>query len=200
MQPLFRRATPADAEAAVPLVYRSGPAAFDHVFAGQGHDAQGFLRAAFRGGRGLFSCQRHWLGEVDGEVVVAGTAFGGGAALGDSVVVARQMLGHYRLRAPGAIRRGLQVERVIAPPPKGVWYLAHLGVAPGATGQGIGSAFIGHLLAQGRAAGFGMAALDVADDNPRARRLYERLGFARAKTRASRIPAVADHHFMVLPL
>ena len=196
----FRRATPADAEAAVPLMYRSGPAAFDHVFAGEGRDAQGFLRAAFRAGRGLFACQRHWLGEVAGKVVVAGTAFGGGAALGDSVAVARQMLGHYRLRAAGPIWRGLQVERVIAPPPRGVWYLAHLGVAPDAVGQGIGSAFIDHLLAQGRAAGFGQAALDVADDNPRARRLYERLGFALAKTRTSRIPGVADHHFMLLPL
>ncbi len=200
MDLVFRRAVAADADVAVPLLYRSGPAAFDHVFATTGSTAQQFLRRAFVDGRGLFGCHQHWVGERDGRVVVAGTAFSGRANLSNSARVARQMLAHYRLLALPVMWRGLQVERLIAPPPVDVWYLAHLGVAPGLTGQGIGSAFIARLLELGRQAGFATAGLDVAASNPQARRLYERQGFELARRRTSTLPGLADHEFMTRPL
>jgi len=40
----FRTATPADADAAVPLIYRSGPATFDFVFTVPGKLEQGRAR------------------------------------------------------------------------------------------------------------------------------------------------------------
>lgn len=199
-EPVFRRAVAADADVAVPLLYRSGPAAFDHVFATTGSTAQQFLRRAFVDGRGLFGCHQHWVGERDGQVVVAGTAFSGRANLSNNVAVVRQMLVHYRARSLPVMWRGLQLERLIAPPPADVWYLAHLGVAPGLTGQGIGSAFIAHLLERGRRAGFARAGLDVAASNPQARRLYERMGFQPAHLRISALPGLPDHQFMTRPL
>ncbi len=200
MDLVFRRAVAADADVAVPLIHRSGPAAFDHVFATAASTAQQFLRRAFVDGRGLFGCRQHWVGERDGRVVVAGTAFSGRANLSNSAQVVRQMLAHYRLHAMPVMWRGLQVERLIAPPPADVWYLAHLGVAPGLTGQGIGSAFIAHLLEQGRQAGFATAGLDVAASNPMARRLYQRQGFELARRRTSTLPGLPDHEFMTRPL
>jgi hypothetical protein len=44
----FRAATPADLADAMPLIYSSGPAAFDYVFdIGGTRDAQTFLRFAY---------------------------------------------------------------------------------------------------------------------------------------------------------
>ncbi|MDP2084874.1 MAG: GNAT family N-acetyltransferase [Gemmobacter sp.] len=52
-----------------------------------------------------------------------------------------------------------------------------LAVAEGWRGRGLGSALIEALAAEARARGYARLRLDVADQNDRARALYERLGF-----------------------
>lgn len=71
----FRPARSDDAEAAVPLIYSSGPAAFDYVFGGTPKGtAQDFLHKAFVSGAGQFGYRQHSVGEQDGRVVAVGTA------------------------------------------------------------------------------------------------------------------------------
>lgn len=174
----FRAATPDDAVAAVPLIHSSGPAAFEYVFASPGRgDARNFLARAFVDGAGEFGWRNHCVGELDGRVVAVGAGFGGESTLAFTLAAARQIFGHYRLRSPGVVARGLRVERVIQPPARGMHYLAHLGVAPELRGQGIGGALVAHLIEQGRAQGKRRLALDVATTNPLAQALYQRLGF-----------------------
>lgn len=198
----FRRAAPADAAAAVPLIYSSGPAAFDYVFAVTGHiTAQEFLRRAFVDGAGEFGWRNHQVGVLDGEVVAVGAGYGGESGLAFMLAAARQILVHYGPRhAAGVIARGLKVERVIPPPARRLHYLAHLGVAPARRGQGIGQQLIEHLVAQGKAQGKQRLALDVAVGNPRAQALYERLGFSVIAQRPSRLAkgqaVVPDHRRM----
>ncbi|BBP81302.1 N-acetyltransferase [Pseudomonas sp. Pc102] len=192
----FRPATPADAPAIAPLVYRSGPAAFDHAFARNGHSAVDFLRWTLAREAGEFGYKAHWVGEQDGRIVATGTAFSGEANLRNSLAALGQIIGFYGLGAASVIRRGLQLERIIQPPPAATCYLAHLGVEDGLTGQGIGRQLIDHLLQQGRHAGLQRAALDVSATNPRAQALYERLGFVVEHERPSTIPGVAAHRFM----
>jgi ribosomal protein S18 acetylase RimI-like enzyme len=198
----FRTASPQDAEAAVPLIHSSGPAAFDYVFAVPGRgDAQAFLRRAFVDGAGEFGWRNHVVGELEGVVVAAGAGYGGETALAFTLAAARQILAHYGPRhAPGVIARGLRVERVIPPPARGMHYLAHLGVAPALRGEGIGRALIGELVRRGEQAGRRRMVLDVAVSNPRAQALYERLGFAVTGERASSLAnaqgAVPGHRRM----
>jgi ribosomal protein S18 acetylase RimI-like enzyme len=198
----FRQATPADAAAAVPLIYSSGPAAFDYVFALDGHaTAQAFLRRAFVDGAGEFGWRNHCVGELDGEVVAVGAGYGGESGLAFLRAAARQILAHSGpRRAAGVIARGLRVERVIPPPARRWHYLAHLGVAPALRGQGIGRRLIEHLIAQGRAQGKRRLVLDVAVGNPRAQALYERLGFRVTAQRQSQLArgqaVVPDHRRM----
>jgi ribosomal protein S18 acetylase RimI-like enzyme len=198
----FRAASPQDAEAAVPLIHSSGPAAFDYVFAVPGRgDAQAFLRRAFVDGAGEFGWRNHVVGELEGVVVAAGAGYGGETALAFTLAAARQILAHYGPRhAPGVIARGLRVERVIPPPARGMHYLAHLGVAPALRGEGIGRALIGELVRRGEQAGRRRMVLDVAVSNPRAQALYERLGFAVTGERASSLAnaqgAVPGHRRM----
>lgn len=198
----FRAATAQDAEAAVPLLYSSGPAAFDYVFALPGRgDAQAFLRRAFVDGAGEFGWRNHVVGELEGVVVAVGAGYGGEASLAFTLAAARQILAHYGLRhAPGVVVRGLGVERVIPPPARGMHYLAHLGVAPAWRGRGIGRALIDELVRRGVRAGRRRMVLDVAATNPRAQALYERLGFAVTGERRSALAnargAVPDHRRM----
>ncbi|KAF1052781.1 MAG: Ribosomal-protein-alanine acetyltransferase [Stenotrophomonas maltophilia] len=193
----LRPARPDDHPTAVPLIYSSGPAAFDHVFRqGRSASAQAFLRRAFVHGGGEFGWRRHWVGEYNGRVVAVGTAFEGRDNLGNSLAALGQILRVYGLGAAPVVRRGLQVERVIAPPARGVLYLAHLGVDANCRGQGLGSQLIEHFLQRGRDAGLRTAGLDVAASNPRAQALYERLGFAVHCERASPLPGVAAHRYL----
>lgn len=193
----FRPARPEDVDAAVPLIYSSGPDAFDYAFARPGRNsAQDFLRHAFAQGGGQFGWRQHTVGELDGRVVAVGTVFGGEANLGYLLAASRQIFGFFGLGAAAVIRRGLQLERIICPPPKRTLYLAHLGVAPELRGEGLGSQLVAHFLERGRRAGLPMAALDVSVANPRAQALYERLGFTVQAERHSNLPGVASHRYM----
>ena len=202
----FRAATAADAAAAVPLIYSSGPAAFDYVFTVPGKtSAVEFLQRAFVDGAGEFGHRIHVVGIANDVPVAIGAAWSGASNLAFTLAATRQILGCYGLLAgPGVMARGLRVEGVIPPPPRSCCYVAHLGVLPELRGRGIGEALIGHLLADGKSRGWSFAALDVASTNPRAQALYERLGFVVTRERMSRLARagsqVPSHRRMELGL
>lgn len=183
----FRPAEAVDVAAAVPLIHSSGPDAFEYVFARPGvGDAQAFLRRAFVDGAGEFGWRNHVVGELNGAVVAVGAGFGGATRWPFTLAAARQILGHYGWRhAAGVVVRGLRVETLIPPPSGSVYYLGHLGVSPAWRGRGLGSALVGHLLAQRPAGVDGPVVLDVAATNPAAQRLYQRLGFTVTNERRS---------------
>lgn len=199
---VFRPAVAADVDAAVPLIYSSGPAAFNYVFGRD--DAMAFLRRAFAASDGEFSHRTHVVVEDDGQVVAAGAAFDGRRMLAFTLAAARQILSHYGpVRAVGVIVRGLRTESVIRPPKARECYIAHLGVAPNLRGGGIGAQLVRHLLGRVDPALHDCAALDVAATNPRAEALYARLGFRSEVLRKSCLAnedgAVPDHWRMALP-
>lgn len=199
----FRACTAADAAVAVPLVHDSGPLAFRYVFS-QHHEAQSldFLQAAFRDGHGEFGFRNHLVAQRAGAVVGVAAMWDARANLRFTVAAARQILGFYRVAAPAVILRGLRMERVVRPAAPGVAYIGHVAVVPALRGQGIGRSLLGHLLDRARGEGYARAALDVAATNPRARALYEGLGFRIESTRRCGLQGpwgrVPDHHYMEL--
>jgi ribosomal protein S18 acetylase RimI-like enzyme len=202
----FRAATRADVADAVPLIYSSGPAAFDYVFnIGGTRDARAFLRFAYLRDGGEFSWQTHRVAETGGQVVAAGAAYDGRLTLRFTMAGALQILGFYGpIRAWGVMIRGLRTETVIRPPRAREYYLCHLGVREESRGQGIGAHFMRHLLAGMDAKRHQCATLDVAVTNPRAQLLYERLGFAVDALRSSKLQnrhgRVVDHYRMSCPV
>ncbi len=198
----FRRAGPDDASAAVPLIYSSGPAAFDYVFSTRGSaDAQTFLQRCFVDGAGEFGWRNHWVGIVDGQVVAVGAGFGADSKWPFTLAAAKQILGHYGAReGVSVIARGLRVESLIRPPDGDMHYLAHLGVASELRGRGVGRALIDQLIGTARDAGRPRVVLDVAVSNPRAEALYRRAGFKVVSERRSRLAhgetRVPDHRRM----
>lgn len=202
----FRPATAADVAGAVPLLYSSGPATFDYVFAPRDStESYAFLAAAFQDAAGEFGWRNHVVGVRDGSIVAAGAAWDASCTFAFMRAATRQILGHYGLvRGAAVIGRGLAVERVIRPPAEGELYVAHLGVRPELRGEGIGAALVRHLLTRAIPGRHRRASLDVAVTNPRAQALYERLGFRMTDERRAALGRgrreVPAHRRLVLEL
>lgn len=76
-----------------------------------------------------------------------------------------------------------------------------IGVRSGSWGRGIGSALLGELVAEAERRGCKAVFLEVRADNPRAKRLYERFGFAEVGVRRGYYqPAGVDAIVMCLRL
>lgn len=197
----FRTATADDADAAIPLIYSSGPAVLDYIFASHGKDdvfacmRRGFVRNA-----GELGYSIHTVAEFDGQVAGIGTAFSGDTLLRFMLAGTKNIFGYYGIAGLGVVRRALQVETIVQPPANGVHYIGHLGIAPELRSKGIGRELVERLLDEGRQLGRKTAALDVSAENPRAQALYERLGFTvtreRVSTLENRFARVPNHFRM----
>lgn len=197
----FRPCTPDDVEAAVPLIYSAGPAAFRYVFSQrQPEQALEFLRFAFAQDRGEFGHHRHIAVLQDDRPVGIGALYQRRQRLSDFSGVVQQIIRYYRLESWRVMQRGTIMEHVVQPPRKQVAYLANLGIDPGCRGTGIGTRLVEHLLQLGREQGYAKAGLDVADSNPDAQRLYERLGFTvqeyRPASVESEFGSLTGHYYM----
>ena len=202
----FRRCEAADANSIVPLIFASGPIAFRYVFSHRHADeALEFLHAAFAGRPGQFGHANHLAVVRDGRIVAAGAMWDARAHAGFTLHAAWQILRFFGVwRGIKTIIRGLRMERVVKPPRAQRAYIGHIAVMPEARGQGIGLELMRYLLQKAQAGQHPVAALDVADDNVRARALYEGLGFVLSESRGSTLAGpygrVVDHHYMEVPL
>lgn len=202
----IRPAGPEDAEALAPLVYSSGPAAFDYVFSHRTRaNAIEFLIRSLRTTGGEFGHDVHWAVELDGEVVGAGAGFTGEHPLAFMISALKRILGTYGpADGAGVIVRGLRMERLVQPPKGTAYCVSHLGIRPDLRGRGLGEKLVRHLLARAREEGRSLAILDVSVENPRAQALYERLGFRVTREHPSKLrnstARVPDHRRMELKL
>jgi ribosomal protein S18 acetylase RimI-like enzyme len=202
---IFRAAAPADVADAVPLIYSSGPGAFDYVFnTGGTKSAQEFLRFAYLKGGGEFGWRAHRVAELAGQIAAAGAAFDGRDVPRFTIANALQIFRFYGpIQAWGVMVRGLRTEAIIRPPRAEEYYVCHVGVRESLRGRGIGAHFMRELLQGMDAHRHRCATLDVAITNPRAQLLYERLGFVVQALRPSTLQnprgRVVDHYRMRLP-
>jgi ribosomal protein S18 acetylase RimI-like enzyme len=207
MDLVFRPAEPADADAVIPLIYSSAPALFDFLFAMPGRASpQEFLRRAFVDGAGQFGFRNHVVAVEDGAVVaVMAAGWSRANRLAFILTGARQVFACYDVVAALAvIVRVARTEYVIVPPARGELYIGHLGVSPKRRGGNIGAALMAHVIAQHRHSRLRKVVFDVAVSNPRAQKLYERLGFVVTAEHHSRLAnaqsVVVNHRRMEKPM
>lgn len=93
---------------------------------------------------------------------------------GFSTATTADLFRHYGL---GALWRLIPLAMLERDAPKGTLQMDGICVAETTRGQGVGSALFGALFEYARQNGFTHVTLDVIDTNPRAKALYERLGF-----------------------
>ncbi len=174
----FRAAEPKDVEDAHRLIYSAGVEGFDYVFEQKDIKALDFMRYAFLEGSGFFGYRVHVVAELDSRVVGIGSFYSGHEYNAMSMGTGKQLFKFYGIRnlLPVTIRSYYAMS-LTPPPKKDMEYVADLGVAEDMRGKGIGSALLNHQKEVARRKNRRVYALDVALDNPRAQKLYERFGF-----------------------
>ncbi|MEO0632595.1 MAG: GNAT family N-acetyltransferase [Pseudomonadota bacterium] len=83
----------------------------------------------------------------------------------------------WRHYGPGSLWRVVPLALLERTAPVGVLQMDGICVAAAARSRGVGTALLNGLFDHAREAGFVALTLDVIDSNPRARALYERIGF-----------------------
>ena len=169
----------ADVSEAVPLMYSAGPESFRYVFSvDYENQALDFLRYAFCTGKGEFGYMGHQVAIKDGKIVgLVGRRSAKENTL-YTVAAIKQILKFYPLtKALGVLIRGLRFEAIVKPPIKNVICLHNLAVSAEQQGAGIGQEIIENFIKKEQRQGTLVIGLNVAETNPRAKALYERLGF-----------------------
>jgi len=191
----FRPATSADVDHLVPLIFLSAPESFDYVFkVSDQKDAQYFLRAAFLRPGGEFSYTNHICVLKEDTIVGTGAAYTGSDIKAFTSSAIKSIFRHFSfLKALGVVKRGLATEKIVRPPKGNTEYLAHLAISPEWRSKGIGTKMIQYFLAEAQKKGRVTASLDVSAENPRAKELYEELGFEVKKERISTLKNKYSH-------
>lgn len=190
-------ATAADAQALAPLVYSSGPAAFDYVFLSE---AEAFLADTLTQASSSFGFDTHFVARQQTHIIGGISLFTREEHLLRHNANVGAILRWAGWRSPLVLLRGLKVEKLIPAPPLHCLHVAQLGVAPRQRGQGTGANLLAFAAQQAQQRGIDQLSLDVAADNPRAEALYRRLGFELHEHRTSQIPGLADHSTLIKKL
>lgn len=173
----IRPCLPDDVEKAVPLIYESGPSAFNYVFTNHRTSALDFLAHAFQREGGEFSYDNHFAVLANGQFVGIGSIFSGPRASGFMWKDIQNILRHYRYRAIPVLIRGLKIEQILKLPKKNEFCLAHLAISETERSKGYGEQLIQTLMQGVDKKPADYFVLDVSEENPRAQQLYERIGF-----------------------
>jgi len=182
---------------AVPLIYSSGPDAFEYVFKNKKGDAKDFLRFAFQRKGGEFSYLNHVSLYLEGVMVGIGSFFNAQEASRFVVSDGLNIIKKYGLNSPKVITKGLMVERVIRPPIKNEMAITHLGIIPEMRSKGLGSELLRLIHSKIDQTQYRIV-LDVSEKNPRAKALYQRMGYKVINIEESRLSntyAVVPNHY-----
>jgi ribosomal protein S18 acetylase RimI-like enzyme len=178
----IRTATPNDAAHVAPLIYSAGPELYDFIYKTGKHSAQAFIEFEFRSGKGFCGHRHVSVVAQNGQAVASGCFFDDKQFKARTLQTVVNMFKFYGpIQVWPALRRSMHVESVMKPPKSGEVYLSNFGVNPAMRGQGLGSALVTHKVKEAKAAGYKVFGLDVASTNPRAEKLYNRLGLTFVK-------------------
>jgi len=166
-----------DVDEVVPLIYSSGPDAFSFVFTSNKTSAIEFLNYAFQQEGGEFSYDNHYALLVHGKIVGAGSVFDSKRAKGFAIRDGFNILKYYGIKSLPVLINGLNTEKVIKVPLGNEICIGHLGITSDFRGKGLGSKLVEFLMKESKAQPTDVFVLDVSEENPRAKALYDRMGF-----------------------
>jgi ribosomal protein S18 acetylase RimI-like enzyme len=174
---ILKLCTPEDKSLVVPLIYASGPAAFDFVFRNKQKTALDFLHFAFIRKGGEFSYDNHYALWDENKLVAVGAVFGYKKSSSFIFKDALNIISFYGWQSLPRALNGLRIETIIKLPKTNEITLGHLGVKEGLRGKGYGTQLLNFLMEKGARKRNQKFILDVSKENPKAKGLYARLGF-----------------------
>ena len=133
-------------------------------------------------------------------MVGIGSVFNAKQASAFTVADALNIFRFYGFKSFSTIKSGLKVEKLIKLPEGNEIAIAHLGIAPELRGQGLGTKMIDLLKETANKTADSYWVLDVSEENPKAKALYDRLGFKTTQkhisTLKNQFSYVANHFRM----
>lgn len=172
----YRKCLSSDVEEAIPLIYASGPDAFNFVFKNDKLDALGFLRFTFVSPGGEFSFDNHFAMIKNNVIIGIGSTFDYKAAKNFSLYDGFKIIKYYGWTAPSVLKRGLKIEQIIRHPKQREVIIAHIAISETERSKGYGQQLVEFLMNKSKGTDT-VFALDVSEENPRAKALYSRMGF-----------------------
>ena len=173
---VLQEATPAQADAAAPLLFDTDPHLFAAFFGSDRSLALRFFAAQWKQEGTLFSHRYCTAAVMKGDLV--GIELGYGCGTQEE---ARHGTGRHvaEILNPDEVKSFLEAvsytSYLLPPTPADAYYILHLAAAPEVRGKGVGARLLENAFAGARRKGFRMCQLDVASDNP-AVRFYQRMG------------------------
>lgn len=148
-------------------------------------DALRAARVLFRSEAAMESYHYSWVAECSESLVAVAVSVPGGAWRASRVRTGLAMIAAAPWRAPRVVLRGRVLDQLTAPVPAQATFLACLAVDERMRGVGIGRMLLQTVIAAAAHEGRSRMALDVAIENQRARRFYDRLGFHEVSRRTT---------------
>lgn len=174
---IIRPARADDADVVAPLIYSAGPEMYDYWLTTKKHEPLSVISAAFKTHAGIQGYGCHWVAEVAGEVLGVVASYTGQESHALERQLAFWLLKYFKQDAPIVAMRGLKLSKLIKPIPNDLLFMANLGVSPKVQGRGVGTKLLRYHQQRAKTlSGVNQFGLDVANNNPSAQRLYERLG------------------------
>jgi len=169
-----RRARPEDAPHIARLILLSGEQLLPALFGSGISKAMDELAA----GRGtLFSHEHAWMAEQEGNVRGMLLGYTGAVKKAQDPLTGFALFRLLRLDMLRRLGPLLKMQSTIGRIAGDEYYISSVAVAPDHRGRGIGARLIAQARTEAGRSGSRSIVLDVETDNPRAQRLYERLGF-----------------------
>ena len=160
------------------IMYSTGREQYDFAFRQGDRTAQAYIRFEFLAGGGFCGYRNLTVAVEENRVVSTACFYDRQTYDRLSCGMVWNVLRFYGLiNALRVLKNLIHVASIVTKPDAGELYLSNLGVCHGERGRGIGRAMIDTKRKEARAKGYGKLALDVADTNPRAEKLYRRIGF-----------------------
>lgn len=180
----IRKATAADAAIVAPLMYSAGTEVYDYWFGSTGQATIDIIADAFVNNVSIMGYGCHWVAEKNNDVMGVGAFYSGWFAQKTLLSLLAWMLSFFGRKAVGVVTRGMKIAKT-SPIPSRLMYVANFGVSPAAQGQGVGTALLHfHIARAKKHAMIHQFGLDVAETNPNAQRLYERMGMQQRSERS----------------
>jgi ribosomal protein S18 acetylase RimI-like enzyme len=182
---LVRTAEKSDLEVVVDLLYSSGTELYDYLFETLSHTAKDFIRYEFLSGKGICGFKNVFVICDQNKVVGTACYYDKKGYTSTSNGTLSNVLSFYKpVEIVTIIFRFIKVLKLMEKPKSGEIYLSNFAVLPRKQGGGIGSEFIKNSTTKYKDEGFSIIGLDVEEENIRALKLYEKLGFVRMRTKS----------------
>lgn len=159
------------------LMYSAGPELYDFIYKTSSHRAQDFIQFEFESGNGFCGYRNVTVAMIDGKAVATGCFYDGKSYPTLTLGTLKNMFHFYgALKIWPTLLRAKHITSVMQKPKNSEIYLSNFGVEPAMRSHGIGMAMLEQKITEARLKQYRLFSLDVAENNPRAQSLYERLG------------------------